>query len=147
VNPREIALLTRDQLPEGKIQYLLHPPDHLIVVRLGDEVFALDQRCSHAGASLLTGQILGRTVECRAHGCRFDLASGRLAENPAKDLAGDPSEDTPGQRCWRVERRGDGWAVLDETLNVLPAEGRETHADDLPAEERETHANDLPAEE
>lgn len=134
MSPREIALLTRDQLPEGKLQYLLHPPDHLIVVRLGDEVFALDQRCSHAGASLLTGQILGRAVECRAHGCRFDLASGRLvqdpartapeglASGPARTAAGDPPEAAPGQRCWRVERRGDGWAVLDETLNVLPVE-------------------------
>ncbi len=139
MNPREIALLTRDQLPEGKLQYLLHPPDHLIVVRLGDEVFALDQRCSHAGASLLTGQILGRSVECRAHGCRFDLASGRLVEDSSNTapgrLDGDLSEAALGQRCWRVERRGDGWAVLDETLNALPAEERETHANDPSAEE------------
>jgi nitrite reductase/ring-hydroxylating ferredoxin subunit len=110
--PALIALLTRERLPEGKPQVLLHPPDHLVVVRLGDEVFVLDQRCSHAGASLLTGVVRGRTIECRAHGCRFDLATGALTG--ASD--GPPLR----QRAWRVERRGDAWAVLDALVSAAP---------------------------
>jgi nitrite reductase/ring-hydroxylating ferredoxin subunit len=110
--PALIALLSREQLPEGKPQLLLHPPDHLVVVRLGDEVFALDQRCSHAGASLINGQIQGRSLACRAHGCRFDLASGLLL---------DPSAEPLRQRTWLVERRGDAWAILDEPRTLLPS--------------------------
>jgi nitrite reductase/ring-hydroxylating ferredoxin subunit len=110
--PALIALLSREQLPEGKPHLLLHPPDHLVVVRLGDEVFALDQRCSHAGASLINGAILGRSLACRAHGCRFDLASGLLLG---------PSDEPLRQRTWLVERRGDAWAILDQPLPTPPS--------------------------
>jgi 3-phenylpropionate/trans-cinnamate dioxygenase ferredoxin component len=39
-------------------------------------LYAIDDSCPHAGASLLTGILEGRTVRCRAHGLRFDLANG-----------------------------------------------------------------------
>lgn len=107
--PALIARLSREQLPEGKPQVLLHPPDHLVVIRLGDEVFALDQRCSHAGASLITGRVVGRTIECRAHGCRFDLGTGALVGESG----------APRQRCWRVERQGEAWAVFDEIVDNI----------------------------
>lgn len=100
-----IAWLRREQLPEGKPQYVLHPPGHLVVVRLGERVFALDHFCCHAGASLLGGQVQGCAITCRAHGYRFDLATGELLEP-----AGEPLR----QRTWRVEERDGGWAILEE---------------------------------
>jgi 3-phenylpropionate/trans-cinnamate dioxygenase ferredoxin component len=39
-------------------------------------LFALEDRCPHAGSSLVTGLVEGRSVQCRAHGLRFDLATG-----------------------------------------------------------------------
>lgn len=101
--PLEIALLTREQLPEGKPQVVLYPPGHIVVVRVGDEVFALDHACCHAGASLMTGEVRGRTITCRAHGYCFDLATGALLKPEGEGLA---------QGVFRVERRGEGWVVL-----------------------------------
>ena len=39
-------------------------------------LYAIDDSCPHAGASLATGKLDGTTVTCRAHGLRFDLATG-----------------------------------------------------------------------
>lgn len=39
-------------------------------------LYAIDDTCPHAGASLSAGQVDGRTVQCRAHGLRFDLLTG-----------------------------------------------------------------------
>jgi 3-phenylpropionate/trans-cinnamate dioxygenase ferredoxin component len=39
-------------------------------------IYAIDDSCPHAGSSLLGGVLNGRTVQCRAHGLRFDLATG-----------------------------------------------------------------------
>jgi 3-phenylpropionate/trans-cinnamate dioxygenase ferredoxin component len=39
-------------------------------------LYAIDDSCPHAGSSLLGGVLSGRTVQCRAHGLRFDLVTG-----------------------------------------------------------------------
>jgi nitrite reductase/ring-hydroxylating ferredoxin subunit len=39
-------------------------------------IYAIDDSCPHAGSSLLGGYLNGRTVQCRSHGLRFDLATG-----------------------------------------------------------------------
>ena len=37
---------------------------------------AIADSCPHNGASLATGQLEGTTIKCRAHGLRFDIATG-----------------------------------------------------------------------
>ena len=101
--PRVLALLGRDDLPEGQVRYVLHPPGHLVVVRLGDEVFALDQVCVHGEASLLLGEVRGGAIRCRAHGYWFDLRTGGCTH---------PAGERLRQPTWRVERRGERWAIL-----------------------------------
>ena len=46
-------------------------------------LYAIDDSCPHAGASLANGIVSGRTVQCRAHGLRFDLATGCMVHSPA----------------------------------------------------------------
>jgi len=53
------------------------------VVRVGDEVFALEDICSHAEFPLTDGEIDGTTIECALHGSRFDLRSGKPLGPPA----------------------------------------------------------------
>jgi len=40
-------------------------------------VFAVDDSCPHAGASLASGVVSGTKVRCRAHGLTFDLTTGK----------------------------------------------------------------------
>jgi len=53
------------------------------VVRVGDEVFAIEDLCSHAEVPLSEGEVDGCTIECELHGSRFDLRSGKPTGPPA----------------------------------------------------------------
>ncbi|MEO6701854.1 MAG: non-heme iron oxygenase ferredoxin subunit [Jatrophihabitantaceae bacterium] len=53
------------------------------VVRVGDEVFAIEDVCSHAEVPLSDGEVDGCTIECLLHGSRFDLRSGKPTGPPA----------------------------------------------------------------
>ena len=55
----------------------------IAVVRVGGEVFALDDICSHAEFPLTDGEVDGTTLECALHGSRFDLRSGKPLGPPA----------------------------------------------------------------
>jgi 3-phenylpropionate/trans-cinnamate dioxygenase ferredoxin subunit len=55
----------------------------LAVIRLADEIFVIEDRCSHAEVPLSDGEITGCTIECELHGSRFDLRSGQPTGPPA----------------------------------------------------------------
>jgi len=48
-----------------------------------DEVFALDDKCSHGEISLSEGFVDNTTIECWAHGAKFELATGKALTLPA----------------------------------------------------------------
>lgn len=59
----------------------------VLLVRNGDELFAIGNRCSHQGAPLHKGPVrFGgslRTVQCPLHGSTFELADGKVLRGPA----------------------------------------------------------------
>jgi len=58
--------------------------DHRVAVfRIGDDVYAIGDRCSHAEASLAEGQVFDGAVECPRHGAEFDLETGDPGSLPA----------------------------------------------------------------
>ena len=58
--------------------------DHAAAVfRIGDDVYAIGDRCSHAEASLAEGDVFDLEVECPRHGSEFDLTTGRPSSLPA----------------------------------------------------------------
>lgn len=58
--------------------------DHRIAVfRVGEHVYALGDRCSHAEASLAEGVVFDDEVECPRHGATFGLADGEARTLPA----------------------------------------------------------------
>jgi 3-phenylpropionate/trans-cinnamate dioxygenase ferredoxin subunit len=54
------------------------------IVRTGGEVFALRDVCSHADLCLSEGDVDGYTIECPAHGSRFDVRTGKVSRFPAR---------------------------------------------------------------
>ena len=83
------------------------------VARNGDEVFAIQDQCSHAAVALSEGEVADCTVECWLHGSRFDLRTGKPIGPPA----------TEPVATFAVEIRNDDVFVdTDTTLNgVTPA--------------------------
>ena len=55
----------------------------LCVTRIGDEVFAIGDTCTHADASLAEGDISDFKIECWLHGAEFDLRTGEALTPPA----------------------------------------------------------------
>lgn len=57
----------------------------LVLVRVGDEVFALEDRCSHQKVALSGGFVDGseRSIECPRHGSQFSLDDGTPLQLPA----------------------------------------------------------------
>lgn len=55
----------------------------VMLVSDGEQVLALNDRCSHRGCSLASGEIEGGAVVCPCHGSRFDLRSGAVLQGPA----------------------------------------------------------------
>ncbi|MCX6454273.1 MAG: non-heme iron oxygenase ferredoxin subunit [Actinobacteria bacterium] len=53
------------------------------VTRIGDEVFAIADTCSHSEASLSEGEVTDYKIECWLHGAEFDLRSGEVVTPPA----------------------------------------------------------------
>jgi toluene monooxygenase system ferredoxin subunit len=54
----------------------------VLVVRLGDEVHAYEDRCAHLGVALSEGTLDGMVLTCSAHHWQYDVATGR-GINPA----------------------------------------------------------------
>ncbi len=98
--------------------------DDIVLVRSGDEFFAVAGHCTHYGAALAEGCVAGATLRCPLHHACFDLRTGEAARAPALD---------PLAR-WRVERQG-GRVFVREKLEA-PRRGatvgsRASHPDSI----------------
>jgi len=58
----------------------------LCLVRDGDEVHAVEDRCPHRDFALSGGDVVAPCVlECPWHGARFDVRTGDVLQGPATD--------------------------------------------------------------
>lgn len=57
----------------------------IAVIRIGGDVYAIGDRCTHQDISLAEGEIDddGCTIECWKHGSQFDLRTGEPLSLPA----------------------------------------------------------------
>lgn len=92
------------ELKEKGLLRLEHPPYDVLVSWVDGEVFAIEDACNHAGASLAEGWLEGECVVCPMHAYVFELRTGRLVR--PRNLCGD-------QRTYDAEIEGDEVAVYD----------------------------------
>ncbi len=55
------------------------------MVKQDDEVFAIEDECSHGAVPLSEGDVEGTTLECFLHGSCFDLRTGKPTGPPATE--------------------------------------------------------------
>jgi apoptosis-inducing factor 3 len=82
----------------------------VLLARHGQEIFAIGAHCTHYGAPLAGGMLLGDTVRCPWHHACFSLRTGAALRAPALDPVA----------CWRVEQR-DGVVYVGERLERAKA--------------------------
>jgi len=79
-----IRICALDDLKPGKALRVKIGDHALAIVRTSSgDVKALDDKCSHGEISLSEGFVDDRTIECWAHGAKFDLDSGKPLSLPA----------------------------------------------------------------
>jgi 3-phenylpropionate/trans-cinnamate dioxygenase ferredoxin subunit len=71
------------ELTDSKPHLVRVDGEDVVLVRTGEEVFALSDICSHAEVSLSTGDVVDGAIECWLHGSRFDLRTGEPSGPPA----------------------------------------------------------------
>jgi 3-phenylpropionate/trans-cinnamate dioxygenase ferredoxin subunit len=76
---------TLDEVPGDSALAVTMGPYEVAIARHDDEVFALENICSHAAVALSEGDVEDCTVECWLHGSRFDLRTGKPTGLPATE--------------------------------------------------------------
>jgi nitrite reductase/ring-hydroxylating ferredoxin subunit len=77
-----VGMLT--DFPEGRGMPIQVGRHRLAVFRVGESVFAVEDRCAHRGFPLHDGTLDGNTVSCRTHGACYELATGAVVRGPAR---------------------------------------------------------------
>ena len=72
-----------EELPRDRGVRVIVGEHRIALFRVGDEVYAIGDRCSHAEASLSEGEVFDEAVECPRHGSEFDLRTGEPSSLPA----------------------------------------------------------------
>jgi nitrite reductase/ring-hydroxylating ferredoxin subunit len=55
----------------------------ILLLRQGESIYAIHDRCSHRGCALSDGNVAGDEIVCACHGSRFSLRDGSVRHGPA----------------------------------------------------------------
>jgi len=80
---RERVASLADLRPGSSMKVVVEGVPIALVRETEGSVHALGDRCSHGDISLSDGFVEDDTIECWAHGSKFDLASGEPRNFPA----------------------------------------------------------------
>ncbi|MDA8115932.1 MAG: non-heme iron oxygenase ferredoxin subunit [Actinomycetota bacterium] len=80
----KVAIGSLDDFPQGAKRVDIEG-HRVAVVRIGDDFYALGDRCTHADYSLSEGDVYEEDleIECWKHGSTFSLKTGRPTTLPA----------------------------------------------------------------
>ncbi|MEZ6094102.1 MAG: non-heme iron oxygenase ferredoxin subunit [Pirellulaceae bacterium] len=71
------------EIPDGGRQ-LVEVNDQLVLIfRIGQQYFCIDDICTHDGGTLADGEHEGFEIACPRHGAKFDIRTGKALTMPA----------------------------------------------------------------
>ena len=88
--------IAAERLPIGRGKVVRIAGKEVALFNVDGTIYALDDACAHAGASLGSGKLRGGFVTCPGHGFQYDVRSGfcasisglRVASYPVKVVDG-----------------------------------------------------------
>jgi 3-phenylpropionate/trans-cinnamate dioxygenase ferredoxin subunit len=79
----KVSLIKFSALQDRKPVKVSINGEDLCLTRIGNEVFAINDMCTHSEASLSEGDVTDFKIECWLHGAEFDLRTGQALTLPA----------------------------------------------------------------
>ena len=71
-------------IDKGEVRKFSINGKDVLVANIDGSFYAVDDTCTHSGASLAEGKLQGSNIVCGWHGAEFDCKTGKLAKFPAK---------------------------------------------------------------
>ena len=115
---RSLDIGVLDDFVDGEARQVRGDGLVLVVVRIDDDVYVLNDRCSHEDFSLAEGEVnvATREIECARHGAMFRLSDGEPMSFP-----GDPTRRAlRGARSGRATR-GERYRDVDTSHRRVSA--------------------------
>ena len=67
-----------EELKSGTMKALIAEGREILLARVGDKYYAVDNRCPHMKGDLSQGKLEGTVITCPLHGSRFDISNGQV---------------------------------------------------------------------
>ncbi len=71
------------EVPEGQAKVFDAGDERVTLCKVGGQVFAIADVCTHDGGPLGEGDLDGYEIICPRHGARFDIRNGKVMALPA----------------------------------------------------------------
>jgi nitrite reductase/ring-hydroxylating ferredoxin subunit len=78
----KIIACKKNEIQPGQMKKVLVDGKEIVVTNVGENYFACNDTCTHAGASLSEGNLDNTTIICGWHGAQFDCKTGNLVKFP-----------------------------------------------------------------
>jgi nitrite reductase/ring-hydroxylating ferredoxin subunit/uncharacterized membrane protein len=78
-----VPVLANSELRENELRRVEVNGTPILLVRTGERIYGMAERCSHLGGPLSEGKLQHDTVRCPWHGSCFSLEDGRVLEGPS----------------------------------------------------------------
>ena len=79
-----VRALRLEDLPHAAKQAVEIEGKSILICNWKEQLFAVSNICSHADEKLECGKMANGWIACPIHGARFDLATGKAKNPPAK---------------------------------------------------------------
>jgi len=67
-----------DELKSGTMRVVIVAGREILLAKVGDKYYAVDNLCSHMKGNLSQGKLEGTVVTCPRHGSQFDISNGQV---------------------------------------------------------------------
>ena len=82
---REVAIASLSEIRAGEMKEVAVGETKVLLARVGDKCYAVGAHCTHYGAPLVDGALVGERIVCPWHHACFDVTTGDMQEPPAVD--------------------------------------------------------------
>lgn len=78
-----VEVAPAEEIPEGEARVFEIEGERIAVCRANDQLFAIQDVCTHDDGPLGEGSLEGYAIQCPRHGAKFDVRTGAVLSMPA----------------------------------------------------------------